>query len=439
MTNRPNVVLIAVDSLRADHLGCYGYKYPTSPNIDRIASGGALFEKFFCAGIPTQPSFTTVYTGQHPLTHGIVSHGGAAELRSETPILPQMFLRQGYTTCALDNLMRERLWFGRGYEYYIDPSQRRVLSLGVTCEELNARAVPWIREHADEPFFFFIHYWDPHTPYTPPDRFRGLFYDGNPTDRSNRSLDAFWKHPFGELARDTWLRTKNGLVTDANFVTSLYDQEIRHVDEGVGELVQAIDDLGIAEDTIVAIIGDHGESMTEHGIFYEHHGLYDTTVHIPLILRCPGRIPAGVRRHNLLQHHDLAPTLLDAASVPIPPSVEGRSFWGVVLEDLPEQGREAIITAECTLQAKWSIRTSKFKFILSRETDFYGTRPRELYDLQLDPEEKTNLIDEQPLVAREMEQQLETWIADRLAVLGRPRDPLVEQGISLKAIVEEPV
>jgi arylsulfatase A-like enzyme len=427
-----------VDSLRADHLGCYGYRHPTSPNIDRVASQGVLFEHFYCSALPTQPSFTTVYTGQHPLTHGIVSHGGVAELSANTPTLPQVYLRYGYTTCALDNLMRERLWFGRGYEYYIDPSLRRVLSLGVTCEELNARAIPWIREHADEPFFFFIHYWDPHTPYTPPDKYKGMFYTGNPTDPSNRSLDNFWRHPFGELAKDTWLRTREGLVTDADYVTSLYDQEIRHVDEGIGELVQAIDDLGIGGDTVVAIIGDHGESMTEHGIFYEHHGLYEPTLHIPLVVRCPGLVPAGSRRGQMLQHQDLAPTLLQATGLPVPRTMESSGFWPVVQGSETGGGREYIISAECTLQAKWSIRTSDHKLIVAREPDFYGTAMRELYDVRSDPGEEVNIVDQQPELAASLEQTLENWIADNLRRLGRTRDPLVEQGVSLKAVIEQP-
>ena len=434
---KPNIVILAIDSLRADHLGCYGYSRPTSPNIDRIASEGVLCENFFCSALPTHPSFTSLYTGQHPIRHGIVSHGGAAKLATETPILPQVALKNGYTTCAVDNLMRERLWFGRGYEFYIDPGQRRTLSLCVTAEELNGRAIPWIREHHEEPFFLFMHYWDPHAPYNAPEKYRDLFYQGDAYDPANRSLDTFWPTPLGGLARDTWLSNSDGLITDAAYVEAMYDQEIRHVDDGIGELVSAIDSMGLGENTIIAIIGDHGESMTEHGIFFDHHGLYEPTLHIPLIVRAPGRVPAGLRLPFLLQNHDLAPTLLEGAGIPAPRTMEGQSFWKLLTQESAEGGREEVICCECTLQPKWCLRTRDYKFILSREQDVYGTPMRELYDLRNDPGEERNIAEERPEVASQMEMRLESWIADRLRQLKRSQDPLVEQGISLKGIVEE--
>src|SRR3972149_3769973 len=153
MDRKMNVLLLTVDTLRADHLGCYGFHLPTSPDIDKLAGQGALLERFFCAGIPTQPSYTTMYTGQHPITHGVVAHGGKTELEKEAPFLPQLFLDAGYTTCAFDNMVQERCWFIRGYEFYINPGVRRPLLLGVTCEELNHSIIPWLRRHADEPFF----------------------------------------------------------------------------------------------------------------------------------------------------------------------------------------------------------------------------------------------------------------------------------------------
>jgi hypothetical protein len=205
---KPNILLISVDALRADHLGCYGYQRPTSPATDALAGEGVLCERLLCPAIPTAPSYTTLYTGQHPITHGIVAHPCENQLDQDAPFLPWHFLRTGYTTCAVDSLMRNRLWFGRGYEFYIDPSLRHtLLYLALTCEDVNARAIPWLRAYADEPFFLFIHYWDPHWPYNPPPQYWNLFYQGNPRDPNNHSLDDWWRHPTGMIARDTWLRT----------------------------------------------------------------------------------------------------------------------------------------------------------------------------------------------------------------------------------------
>jgi arylsulfatase A-like enzyme len=436
MKRKPNVIFLTVDSLRADRLGCYGYPRTTSPHVDSLADESALCERMFCSVLPTQPSYTTLYTGQHPIRHGIIGHGGEAELSPSAPFLPEVFLNAGYSTCALDSLWGEKGWFGRGYEYYIDPGIRHHLNLSVTCEELNARAIPWMREHAEEPFFLFMHYWDPHTPYTPPRAYQKLFYNGNPTDPGNHSLDHAWAHPISALVRDVWLRLPGGVVTDGEYVKALYDQEVRHTDDGIGEILGALDDLGLAEDTVVVFVADHGESLDEHGIYFEHHGLYDCTLHVPFLVRWPGVVPEGVRLPQMFQTHDIAPTILEAAGLPIPAAMDGVSFWKLLSGQSEEGGRDKVFSLESTLQAKWSLRTSEFKFILAREPDFYGTPMRELYQLVNDPEEKHNLAAELPDVAASMENQLEGWIAQRLKELGKSKDPLLEQGITMKAVME---
>lgn len=433
MDGKPNILLISVDSLRADHLGCYGYPRATSPHLDALAAQGVLCERTLCPGIPTFPSYTTLYTGQHPITHRIVAHPCKNDLDQSAPFLPWLLLQAGYTTCAVDSLMRSRLWFGRGYEFYIDPSIRHtLLHLAVTGDDLNARAIPWLRAHAAEPFFLFIHYWDTHWPYTPPERYRRLFYAGHPTDPSNPSLEAWWRQPMGAAARATWLRTADGLITDVEYVIALYDQEIRYVDDAVGEIVSAVDELGLADRTLVLVTADHGESMTEHGIFFDHHGLYDSTLRVPLIARWPGRLPEGVRLPDIVEVSDIAPTLLEAAGLRPPAAMEGRSFWRRLTGEESPDGHERVVRSlECTWQAKWSLRTDRYKFILARDPDRYGNPPRELYDLAADPGEERNIAAQRPEIASALEAELEGWIADRLRALGRRDDPLREHGISL--------
>jgi arylsulfatase A-like enzyme len=303
----------------------------------------------------------------------------------------------------------------------------------VSCEEINNRAIHWLRTHADIPFFLFIHYWDPHIPYTPPERYRGLFYEGDcPTDPNNHALDDWWLTPTGAMARDTWLRTADGLITDPAYITALYDQEIRYVDEAVGELVATLDKLGLAEQTLVMVLADHGESMTEHSIFFEHYGLYDCTLRVPLIARWPGHLPQGVHVSQLLEMTDIAPTLLEAVGLPVPDTIEGVSFWRVLTGEEQGRGHKSVVSLECTWQAKWSLRTDRYKFILARQPDPSGNLPRELYDLAVDPQEENNLIEEQPELAAAMEVELENWIAERLRLLGKEKDPLLEQGASLR-------
>ncbi len=400
--------------------------------MDRLALDGVLCERLLCPGIPTFPSYTTLYTGQHPITHRIVAHPCQNELDRDAPFLPWLLLDGGYNTCAVDSLMRSRLWFGRGYEFYIDPSIRHVLlHLAVRCEELNERAIAWVRAHRGAPFFLFVHYWDTHWPYNPPERYRKLFYQGNPTDPNNHMLDAWWQHPLGAAARNTWLRTADGLISDAEYVTALYDQEIRYADAGVGALTAALDELGLGENTLVMVTADHGESMTEHGIFFDHHGLYECTVRVPLLVRWPARLAPGLRLPHMLQVSDIAPTILEAAGLPVPKAMEGRSFLRLLTGEEQDGGHDRVISLECYWQAKWSLRTDRYKFILARAPDRYGTSPRELYDLGADPREEHNLVLEHPEIAASMEAELEGWVAERLRTLGIAEDPVREHALTL--------
>lgn len=436
MENRPNIILISADSLRADHLGCYGFPKPTSPNIDAMAANGFLCENFFAPVIPTQPSHTTMFTGQHPLTHGVVAHGGKARLPRSSPFLPELLLQSGYTTCAVDTLFRERIWFGRGYEYIIDPSINHVFYASVTQEELTDRAVQWIRNvpHAqNNPFYCFIHYWDVHYPYTPPEKFRSLFYDGgNPVDPKNHALDEWWTHPIGAMAKDTWLRTPKGLVTDPDFVTNLYDGEIRYLDEGIAALQSALDQMGQLENTLIVLLADHGESMTEHRVFYDHYGLYDNVIRIPFVASWPGgNLKKGARLPRIRQMFDVAPTLLEAAEIPTPFQMDGQSFLPQMQGQEEFSGYDKFITLESTWQAKYALRTNEYKFIVAREQDLLGNPPRELYNLKADPNELDNLVDKEPALAAGMERELESWIGERLKAAGRTSDPVKDEGASM--------
>ena len=427
-----NILLIDVDTLRADHLGCYGYRRPTSPAIDRLAAEGALFERCFAPGIPTMPSHTTMFTGLHPITHQIVSHGGARDLSEKIPLLPELLQQGGMTTCGVDNLFDQKRWFARGFEFYINPTRRRRLGLMVSCEEMNRRAIPWLKAHASEPFFLFVHYWDPHTPYLPPMRFRSLFYEGgDPCDPANRSLEGMERQPFGDMWRSFWFPKLGGHITDGAYVEAMYDGEIRYLDDGISDLLNALDESGVAHDTLVILIGDHGESMYQHDIFFDHHGLYDCNLHVPLLMRWPDRIAAGQRLPPFAQHLDLAPTILSAAGLEVPRSMEGQNLLPIATGQTETPTVNRVITEECTWQAKWGIRTDTHKFILSRQPDYHGMPRVEMYDLRSDPDEVRNLVEEQPQLAADFEAELEEWIALKLKSQGRSVDPLLEQGITL--------
>jgi len=243
----------------------------------------------------------------------------------------------------------------------------------VTCEELNRRAIPWLRAHADEPFFLFIHYWDPHWPYTP--RKFGISSTTAATDRSHEPRAR-------ELVEDAARRDgarhvashAHGLITDPAYVSAMYDQEIRHVDEGIGEILGALDELGLSDRTLTVLFGDHGESLTSTASTSTPRALRHL-LHVPFIARWPGHLPAGARVSPMFQHLDVAPTLLQAPAFRrLQPSTA--QPLALLAGDHAQGGRDRLYSAESTRMAKWSLRTREHKFILARELDSYGSPPR---------------------------------------------------------------
>ena len=433
-----NVLLIVVDTLRADHLGCYGYARATSPNVDALAAEGVLCERAFAPAIPTHPAFATLETGQYSVTHGVVAHGGARAVPRSAPWLAEALQTHGYTTCAVDNLGESRLGFGRGYEFYIDPTQKRALHINADNRTINSRVIPWLERYGGERFFLLAHYWDPHTPYWPPRAYRTLFCGGDPCDPQNRSLEAMDAHPLGKTWRETWFTKLGGHVTSGDYVEGLYDGEIRYCDDGIGRLLGALDRLGLTDDTLVVLTSDHGELMYRHGVFFDHHGLYDGNLHVPLIFRHPGLAPR--RLPQLVEHVDVAPTILDLCGFAVLETMEGKSLAPLLRGETDAPVRDCVISQECTWQMKWAIRTDTHKFILAREQDFYGTPMRELYDLRTDPNERHNIVEQDPATARALEERLEGWLAEKTGAayptvrgrtLGQDHDPLVAHGVTL--------
>ncbi len=432
-----NFLLIGIDSLRADRLGCYGYSRKTSPFMDGLAKEGALFEACFAPGVPTQPSFTTLFTGQRPTTHGIVAHRGNWLLGEEAPFLPALLREAGYATAAVDNMAdQHQPWFSRGFDAYMNPREPGTFP---DCFEFNRTAVEWLERHRRGPFFLFVHYWDPHTPYMPPGRYQGLFYEGDPTTANAGSLAPFYHRPLMDWWVPKWLDRMAGewpgaegaQITDIEFVRSQYDAEVRCADDGVQELVGALEGMGLLDETAVILFGDHGEELGEHGIYFDHHGLYESNIHVPLIVRWPGEAGGPRRISSLVEHVDLAPTVLEGAGLRPPASMDGRSLASLIRGEEAGGGDAFLLTEECTWMAKWALREAGWKLILAREPDFYGKPERELYDLEADPGEQQNLAEDLPDRAREMEERLEGILSKRLEQAGWREDPVRAHGITL--------
>ena len=428
MTNRmttrmANIVLIALDTQRADHLGCYGYHRDTSPVLDEVARGGVLFERCYAPNIPTHPSFTTLFSGKEAITHDIVNIGGRVPIRDGIRLLPEILADNGYATAAVDNMGRH---FSRGFErYHTYQWDRSVPTELRKAETVTNIALPVLEEltRDDRPFFLFLHYWDPHTPYLPPRGYDRLYYDDrDPYDPTNHSMDEAWSwEPFKWYFHD-WMPG----VTDADYVVNLYDGEIRYMDDQLARVFAALEP--IREDTIVVVTADHGEILTEQLGYFDHHGLYEGNVHIPLIISWPGTLPAGRRVPGLVQNLDVAQTLLDLVGIPQTEGMEGLSLLPAIY-GVRDGNYTEVYLSEATWEVKRGIRTDRWKLIRALEPDPHGRPMLELFDLAADPHEQLNVADAYPDVVQDLQGRLDAWLARRLAETGRDTDPLAEQGV----------
>lgn len=423
--NRYNVVCIALDTLRADHLGMYGYRKPTSPNLDSFASQSVVFTNFFAPGIPTQPSYSTVFTGQFPITHGIITHGGEKPLNPGSPWMPEIMADNGFLTCAVDNLAHMQPWFLKGYEFYINPSITRNYVQMVKAEDVTKRAMEWLGRYNRENFFLFLHYWDPHTPYIPPENLIPHFYteDKDPCRPEDARMDEFYKTPHGKGCNQTWLKKDGKLITDTEYVEALYDAEIRYMDGWLKKLFGFCEKKGLFKNTVFIIFSDHGEVMYHHPGFFDHHGLYDDNIRCPLIIYVPGVKPQKIL--PLVQHTDIAPTILNLSKIPVPEEMEGRDLSGYLYGKKNGEIYDFLVTEECTYQAKWAIRKGRYKLIVSRrEYDIHKLPPVELYDLRADKLEQNNIAGRERKIASKLQEEMECWIAGMLKKNNRKKDPL---------------
>lgn len=418
-----NVVLIALDSLRSDHLGCYGYAKNTSPVIDELARHGVLYERCFAPNIPTHPSFTTMLSGREAISHNIVNIDREAQLEPGIRLLPEILQQHGYTTVAIDNMDRH---FRRGFDRYASYEWETSDPAGLRkAEAVVEIALPLINElqsHTD-PFFLFVHFWDPHTPYLPPFPYRDRFYEAgsDPYDPGNHSMDEAWSwEPFKWYFHE-WIPG----VTDAAYVNSLYDGEIAYMDQHLRRIFDALGPR--IDDTLVIVTADHGEVLNDQLGYYDHHGLYDTNIRVPLIFCWPGKLPAGRRVPGFVQNVDIAPTILDMAGIPGHRDMEGQSLVASLL-GLRDGNYDELYCSEATWELKRAVRTERWKLIDSLEPDPHGRPMQELFDLRADPDEQYNAHHRFPDVAHDLRTRLHAWVTRRLEDQSRAVDPLLEHG-----------
>jgi len=354
-----NLILISVDTLRADHLACYGYRANSTPNFDRLARESILFERAFSEYPLTLPAHSTMLTGLYPFDHGVVENVGF-RLDDSRRTLAEMLKANGYVTAGVAGsyVMGAEFGVAQGFDYYDDrfavsiESVVPATSIERPAAEVTRLALDWLKTNRAGKFFLFLHYYDPHMP-----------------------------RPLG------------------------YDAEVTQVDKSLGTLLDYLDAGGLLADTHLILTSDHGEGLGEHG--EEGHGffIYDATVHVPLLVRFAGGARSG-RVAAPVSLVDVVPTALELLGIPPPDGIQGKSLMPLV-EGKPS-GRESVFaeTRIPELHFGWSalrsIRDQRYKYVDAPEP--------ELYDLAEDPAEKKNLHDSNSPLSRKYQGLLESFL-----------------------------
>ncbi len=394
-----SVLLITIDTLRADHLGCYGYRRGATPTIDALAKQATKFEHAFSAVPLTLPSHAALLTGTYPFYNGVRDQPGF-RLSDKIPTLAEYFARTGYATAAVlgSPVLSQRFGLSRGFDEYDD-------HFGASTEELEAvfsdtkrpaetvvrLGLAWLdAKPADKPFFLWLHFYDPHMPYVAPEPFRSHFAD----------------RP--------------------------YDGEIAYTDSALATLFAGLRRRGLFESTVIALTADHGEGLGDHGELTHGYFIYDSTLHVPLLVKAAGEV-SGVRQFLGTDRRgqapafeaahptdvktpvslvDLAPTLLRLVGIKVPASMQGTDFSGSILAG--EEPRPHPVYAETMyplLHLGWNPLRALVSEIPGRQVEKYIQAPHpELYDLGSDPGEKRNKCSSSPAEAAARREQLEAFV-----------------------------
>ena len=383
-----NLLILAVDTLRADRMSCYGHHRLTTPHIDRLAAQGALYERAYAPNVPTTPAYSSMLTGMDVMSTRMVALQPNEPLPEHLRTLPDLLRARSYVSACIGFQGEQQEARYRGFDHY--HNFRSWMSWeerpGDKAEKLNDDALPLLDEftRSGQPWLLFLRHMDPHAPYLPPAPFDRLFYSGNETDPAHldapsRSMKPVFDFaPFAEFFK-SWMPPG---VTDAEYVIAQYDGALAYMDACLQRLLTRLEELGIAEQTVVMLTGDHGESFLEHDCYFDHHGLYEPVIHVPLIIRAPGRVPAGARVPGYVTHQDLLPTVLDLLGehrLARRLKLDGQSVLPLARGERATNYAELYLT-ECTWMRKRGWRTPEWKLIEAMEPDFHGKPPVELYE-----------------------------------------------------------
>lgn len=444
------IVYLDLDTLRPDHLGCYGYHRNTSPNMDRLAQEGVRFENVYTSDAPCLPSRAALMTGRFGIHSGVINHGGTcADRLVDGPCrgfrdsmanggsLVNVLRDAGLHTCYIGGFAERHsaYWFYAGFHEVHDTAMGGMES----AEHVTPSAVEWVERNATKDHWYLhVNYWDPHTPYRAPEAFGNPFVnDPLPPWLTEEVRQAHWNKPGPHSAQDIAMydnRTYSEFPRQPGDLPTLqavrrmvdgYDCGIRYMDDHIGRLLAALEAKGVLQDTVVIISSDHGENMGELGIYGEHATADQITCRIPLIIRWPGQRLAGGVDHGLHYNLDLLPTLAEILKRPSKPYWDGSSFAATLITGA-DTGRDQLVLSQCCHVCQRSVRWDNVIYIRNYHDGFHLFPQEQLYNVVNDPHEQHNLALERPDLCREGVWRLMNWHDQMMATMpsGQVTDPM---------------
>lgn len=453
------ILVLDLDTLRPDHLGCYGYRRDTSPHIDGIAARGVRFENYFCSDGPCLPSRAALVSGRFGIHNGVVNHGGAgADMRNDPASrgfrsafheqsLWALFREQGLWTASVSTFAERHSawWFNAGFNEMVNVGYGGMES----AERVTPHALDWISKNAaKDHWLLHVNYWDPHTPYRAPADFGNPFAkDPLPPWHTPEVLERHNRLPGGHGSREvSMFNNKESLNPDGTKcwprhvgeITSMddyrrmidgYDCGIRYMDGHIGQLLDALREQEVFEDLAIIVTSDHGENLGELNCYGEHGTADQITHRIPMIVSWPG-CRKGTMDTGLHYNLDLAPTVAELFGVPAKPLWDGQSY-AASLKERADTGHDHLVLSQCCHGAMRSVRfrDDEGEWIWIRVYhDFFHLYPREmLFNLSRDPHEQHDLADREQARCDRAAHLLLNWHDDMMCPgPGRGEtDPLV--------------
>ncbi|MFI5183598.1 MAG: sulfatase, partial [Vicinamibacteria bacterium] len=392
-----NVLFVILDAGRASELGCYGYGRATSPEIDRIATEGIVFENAYTPAVYTLGAMSSVWTSQYPdRHHSEVSF--SARLPKDRLTLAEVLGAKGITTGGfVANAVAGTLFgFDRGFTDF-----REIFKdLGSGADGFRKVVPPWVHAHKDQRFLAYVHFREPHFPYNPPAPFDTRFGPEGPIVKAMRQ-QSDWINDLNQARR----KPKDGEI---DHLVRLYDGNVAFADQEIGALRRTLEAEGLWDKTVVIVAADHGEGLFEHGFIGHNVHVYDEAMHVPLVVRLPkGAGLSGVRIKGLVDLLDVAPTIADIFGV-LGEGGSAKEFQGrtllPVIDGAP--GKNAVLSRTVWDRPRYALRDERFKFV-------YDTRTgeQELFDLSVDSGERRSIVSSEPIRSAYYRQALHQWVA----------------------------